>query len=54
MGLLPARIVNLTSGIVELKTMAGVRKGEYAKIFTELEAVAKYSRLKAQILLKAL
>ena len=34
-GLLPARLVNLTAGITELKTMAGVRKDEYAKIFTE-------------------
>ena len=30
-GLLPASLVNLTSNIAELRTMAGVRKGEYAK-----------------------
>ena len=29
-GMLPARLVNLTAGITELKTMAGVRKDEYA------------------------
>ena len=40
-GLLPANLVNLTSNIAALKTMAGVRKGEYTQIFTELEAVAK-------------
>ena len=40
-GLLPASLVNLTSGIVSLKTMAGVRKDEYAGIFTELESIAK-------------
>ena len=31
-GLLPAKLINLTSGIVSLKTMAGVRKEEYAKV----------------------
>ena len=30
-GLLPAKLINLTSGIASLKTMAGVRKEEYAK-----------------------
>ena len=40
-GLLPANLVNLTSNIAALKTMAGVRKDEYTQIFTELEAVAK-------------
>ena len=37
-GLLPANLVNLTSNIAALKTMAGVRKDEYTQIFTELEA----------------
>ena len=46
-GLLPARLVNLTAGITELKTMARVRKDEYAKIFTELEAVAKIQSVKS-------
>lgn len=46
-GFLPARLVNLTSNISSLKTMAGVRKEEYAKIFTELEAVAKVQSIKS-------
>ena len=35
-GLLPANLVNLTSGIASLKTMAGVRKEDYAQVFTDL------------------
>ena len=31
--LLPASLINLTSGIASLKTMSGIRKEEYAKIF---------------------
>ena len=46
-GLLPANLVNLTSSIASLKTMAGVRKEEYAKVFTELEAVAKIQSIKS-------
>lgn len=46
-GLLPAKLINLTSGISELKTMAGVRKDEYAQIFTELEVVAKVQSVKS-------
>lgn len=46
-GLLPANLVNLTSGISALKTMAGVRKEEYTKIFTELEAVARVQSIKS-------
>lgn len=46
-GLLPANLVSLTSGIVELKTMAGVRKDDYTQIFTELEAVAKIQSIKS-------
>ena len=30
-GMLPAKLVNLTSGVASLKTMAGVRKEEYAR-----------------------
>lgn len=45
--LLPASLINLTSSIASLKTMAGVRKQEYAKIFTELEAVAKVQSVKS-------
>lgn len=46
-GLLPANLVNITSNISSLKTMAGVRKDEYTKIFTELEAVAKVQSIKS-------
>lgn len=46
-GLLPAKLINLTSGIASLKTMAGVRKEEYIQIFTELEAVAKVQSIKS-------
>lgn len=46
-GLLPASLVNLTSGIVSLKTMAGVRKDEYAGIFTELESIARVQSVKS-------
>lgn len=46
-GLLPANLVNLTSNITALKTMAGVRKDAYMRIFTELEAVAKVQSVKS-------
>ena len=46
-GLLPAKFINLTSGIASLKTMVGVRKEKYVKIFTELEAVAKVQSIKS-------
>lgn len=46
-GLLPARLIDLTSSIASLKTMAGVRKEEYAKVFTELENVAKVQSVKS-------
>lgn len=46
-GLLPANLVNLTSGIAELKAMAGVRKDDYTQIFTELEAAAKIQSIKS-------
>lgn len=46
-GLLPANLVNLTSNITALKTMAGVRKDEYMEIFTKLEAVAKIQSIKS-------
>ncbi len=46
-GLLPAKLLNLTSDIFSLRTMAGTRKEEYASIFTELEAVAKVQSVKS-------
>lgn len=46
-GLLPANLVNLTSSIASLKTMAGVRKDKYAQVFTELEFIAKVQSVKS-------
>ena len=45
-GMLPAKLVNLTSNIASLKTMVSVRKEEHQTIFTELEAVAKIQSIK--------
>ncbi len=46
-GMLPARLINLTANIASLKTMAGVRKEQYAQVFTGLEAVAKVQSIKS-------
>lgn len=46
-GLLPANLLNLTASISELKAMAGVRKADYAKVFTELESIAKVQSVKS-------
>ena len=46
-GLLPASLINLTSGIESLKTMVGVRKEGYIQIFTELESIAKVQSIKS-------
>lgn len=46
-GLLPANLVTLTANISSLKTMAGIRKAEHARIFTELESVAKIQSIKS-------
>ena len=46
-GVLPARFVNLAVNIAGLKTMAGVRKENHEKVFTELEAVAKVQSVKS-------
>ena len=46
-GLLPANLINITSSIVSLKTMAGMRKKAYTKVFTELESVAKVQSVKS-------
>lgn len=45
--LIPSNFINLTASISSLKTMAGVRKNDYANIFTELEAVAKIQSIKS-------
>ena len=46
-GMLPAKLVNLTGNIYSLRTAAGARKEEYAKVFTELEAVARVQSVKS-------
>ncbi len=46
-GLLPAKLLNLATGISSLKTMAGVRKQEHERVFTELEAIAKISSVRS-------
>lgn len=46
-GFLPANLVNLTTNIVSLKTLAGVRKEDYIKVFTELESIAKVQSVKS-------
>lgn len=46
-GFLPASLVNLTSSIAALRTMAGVRRDEHLRIFSELEAVAKIQSVKS-------
>ena len=51
-GLLPASLVNLTSNISALKTMAGIRKEEYAQIFSETEGGAKVEYIKVQMRLR--
>ncbi|MBN1778464.1 MAG: Fic family protein [Clostridiales bacterium] len=43
---LPAQLLNMTSGISSLQTMTGIRKTDYAKVYTELEAIAKLQSVK--------
>lgn len=53
-GLLPASLVNLTSNIASLKTMAGIRREENTKNFTELELVAKIQSVKSSNAIKVI
>lgn len=46
-GLLPANLIGITGNIYSLRTAAGIRKEEYAKVFTELEAVARVQSVKS-------
>ena len=46
-GLLPARLINMTSSIYSLKTMSSVRKDKNTKVFTELESIAKIQSVKS-------
>lgn len=45
-GSLPAGLLNLTMNIASLKTMSGIRKSEYVRVFRELESVAKVQSVK--------
>lgn len=40
-------MINLTSDIASLKTMASVSQEEYMQVFTELEAIAKVQSIKS-------
>ena len=53
-GLLPANLVNLTSNIAALKTMAGVRKDEYTQILQNWKLSLRCSLSKVLMLLRAL
>ncbi len=46
-GLLPADLVNVTANIYSLRTAAGMRKARHARVFTELEAVARVQSVKS-------
>ena len=46
-GLLPASLINITSELYSLRTANGIRKEDYASIFTQLEAVARVQSVKS-------
>ena len=46
-GMLPTRLAGLAANIAALKTMAGVRQTTHARVFTEMEAVAKVQSVKS-------
>lgn len=46
-GMVPTSLISLVSGITELKTIANMRKDDYAQIFSKLEAVAKIQSIKS-------
>ncbi len=46
-GLLPVSVADLKTNIALLNQMAGLRKDEYQKVFTELEHVAKVQSVKS-------
>ncbi len=47
-GLLPASIVDITSGIDSLRMSAGERKKQYISVFTELDSIAKVQSYRYQ------
>lgn len=46
-GLLPAGLLNLTASVYSLRAVEGTRKEEYARVFTELEEIAKVQSVKS-------
>ncbi len=46
-GLIPSNLIGITGSIYSLRTAAGNRKAEHAKVFTALEAVAKVQSVKS-------
>jgi len=46
-GLLPPVLLNSTANISSLKAVAGIRKVEYAKVFSELESIARVQSIKS-------
>lgn len=46
-GMVPTSLISLVSGITELKTIANMRKDDYAQIFSKLEVAAKIQSIKS-------
>ena len=46
-GLLPANLIDITTGIYSLKAAAGERKAQYSTVFTKLESFAKVQSVKS-------
>ena len=46
-GLLPARIVNLTSTISVFKAISGEHRDKYKKVYTDLESIARIQSVKS-------
>lgn len=46
-GLVPANLLSIVGNIYSMRTAADIRRDEYIKVFTELEAVAKIQSVKS-------
>ena len=46
-GMLPSSLINITGSIYSLRTAEDFRKSDYAKVFTELESIAKVQSVKS-------
>ncbi|MBO4886703.1 MAG: Fic family protein [Firmicutes bacterium] len=46
-GMLPASLITMTASIYSLRTAAGTRKKDYAKVFTQLESIARIQSVKS-------